>query len=686
MKSKSLSIIIGALLTTACGMIDSSYMGNSNENAQVPQLYWSYNPVSNRIFPPCVQPPAAAVDDKGNGSYSKYQAGSGQVVMIKDISSGDFIDFLDAKGDVTVGGGSSAGFTVKGSAQFIKDNVGSNLSSTLTMISRVSNYDEYISVTPEFNETARKASRLNNSVAEMNICGNSYISKVSRGAYFVAVLSVEFESRTDKETFDGELTVDVEGVVNVKGEALKKLTENKKKIRVKYDHFQIGGNGASVNGAISSEDFAKCDGTPEGFEHCLKQFTAAMQYAKHSFPRQLLKKESMEIIGCGDASVATETKPEANNVQQVARFCYIDGDIRDERLKVMSFGTTNYDSVIEYTQDDKGKSERLTLPSIPLSEEDIRQLQDYQSRLIDKFYEVDSYLKRIKLLKKWQARVSNQVMALEKIEETILLLRNEYRIAIPICNSMGEGEFSPLACKTAYESAVAKSKTEFYFDVGELAIRPDSFADWCKLMEKEPDEYTQVTIDALMEKARTTAGNENISCIDAASALNGVTAITLTQAGNLEPLTSLPHLTRIDLPRVSGVRNVSSLAAMPFLEELDLSGLKLKPATSGVSDLKHLRRLRKINLSRNLLVDLGFLSEMPSLHTVIATDNLIQDVDSLAKADCKIKTLNLAGNKLTSVKSVMDNCKNLVGFSFDAEWLNDADRPFCSDPRVECTN
>ena len=162
-------------------------------------------------------------------------------------------------------------------------------------------------------------------------------------------------------------------------------------------------------------------------------------------------------------------------------------------------------------------------------------------------------------------------------------------------------------------------------------------------------------------------------------------AFTLPDASAFDSLTNLRELSLVGLG-LSG-STPSSLFTLPALRSLDLSRNALSGSVPAVAP-GSLASLRTLTLNENALAGEvpASLLAAPSLETIRLSDNVIDGMEALAPGSSidvsGVTGLYLAGNKLTSFPSVLQNATSLTALDLSRNalagpipgWIRDRDR------------
>ena len=140
-----------------------------------------------------------------------------------------------------------------------------------------------------------------------------------------------------------------------------------------------------------------------------------------------------------------------------------------------------------------------------------------------------------------------------------------------------------------------------------------------------------------------------VSDIGALSGLTGLRELFLshTDAAYADVL-ALPYFHRLEALGLAelGIRDVSALTELP-LRELDLSGNRI----SNANPISALTGLRKLSLTDNHLMEIGFLEEMTELYSLKLSDNAIVDIGPLTEL-VGLTDLDLHRNNIVDISGL----------------------------------
>lgn len=130
----------------------------------------------------------------------------------------------------------------------------------------------------------------------------------------------------------------------------------------------------------------------------------------------------------------------------------------------------------------------------------------------------------------------------------------------------------------------------------------------------------------------------------------------LRQAKVYPPRTELTYLSKSTVQRVKVAGEM-----MPIdLEELDLSDRKLTNAQ--IQNLRHFRRLRKLNLNNNFLTDLSCLSGLTELRDISFNYNSVNDIEFARNMD-KLERISGENSEVSDI-SPLDGKSELIAVYF----------------------
>lgn len=166
--------------------------------------------------------------------------------------------------------------------------------------------------------------------------------------------------------------------------------------------------------------------------------------------------------------------------------------------------------------------------------------------------------------------------------------------------------------------------------------------------------------------------NSSVSSLAPVEGLARLTTLNVTGSSltTLHSLPALPALVALDIS-TNFVSDLTPLADVPGLTYLKANG----NAITDISGLADLRELTWVDLSENQITDITPLAGHEQLETLLLNDNFISDAGPLSTAtrlqrlglannaltdvdfirDLELRTVDLSGNNITSVRGVAQN-------------------------------
>lgn len=190
-----------------------------------------------------------------------------------------------------------------------------------------------------------------------------------------------------------------------------------------------------------------------------------------------------------------------------------------------------------------------------------------------------------------------------------------------------------------------------------VSDEPTTFLVWCQQKQSFPSE-TQLTIDRLLEQARTTNCTEanqrlmvrtlldlgvmGISDLRPLSSFTGLRQLVLfgNEISDVSPLSSLENLTSLQL----GYNNIADVSPLASLTNLTLLGL-IENEISDISPLASLSNLQELRLTSNGITDVTPLGNLTELRRLFLNNNQITDITPLGTLTT-LDILNVSGNQI----------------------------------------
>lgn len=169
----------------------------------------------------------------------------------------------------------------------------------------------------------------------------------------------------------------------------------------------------------------------------------------------------------------------------------------------------------------------------------------------------------------------------------------------------------------------------------ELCAHPEDFDTWTKPFWIENLEGIQYAKSATMVDICYTSAVEGKRIAD------------------VSPLSELTQLQKL-LLKQNGIDDISSLGTLVNLTQLDVSGNR---EISDVSAIANMKKLKQLNISNNKIQDISAVSELENLEFIELSGNQIQDLPDLSKLT-NVYSLDISHNELTDISALAD-LKNL---------------------------
>ena len=178
----------------------------------------------------------------------------------------------------------------------------------------------------------------------------------------------------------------------------------------------------------------------------------------------------------------------------------------------------------------------------------------------------------------------------------------------------------------------------------ELCAHPEDFETWEKQYWIENLEGIQYAKSASMVDICYTSAVEGkrIADVSPLSALVQLDALLLKQDGisDIRSLKTLVNLTQLDVSGNHEIEDVSAIANMKQLKQLNLSGNRVKD----ISAVEGLTELEFVAIADNQIEGLPDLSKLVNVYSLDASHNSLTDISEIAGLK-GLKELNLTGNK-----------------------------------------
>lgn len=134
------------------------------------------------------------------------------------------------------------------------------------------------------------------------LCGDSYVQKITRGASLYAALKFHFSDRTEKQQFETKFKV--AGSLSVSAALKEAQKHSQQTVQVTVLAVQVGGNVSQLSTALSGVEAATC--SMGVIDDCLGYLNAIENYASKSFPKQFVDGAGRPLTGDAlDAMTAT---------------------------------------------------------------------------------------------------------------------------------------------------------------------------------------------------------------------------------------------------------------------------------------------------------------------------------------------------------------------------------------------
>ena len=436
------------------------------------------------------------------------------------------------------------------------------------------------------------------------VCGDSFISEITKGARLFVSIRVEFKSSSDEQAFSQSFNLS--GPLVSANETLKSASKSfQKNVTVTVSALQIGGDIAKVTDlfgtdATSADNFVKC--SFGDFEKCATVISNAIKYSTDTskgFPSQIA---GGVVPGPVDISYVVTPYPSYN----------VGVRVPPEDIQLALLARTELSNTFEH------------------SFWEFRQANALLDLIIEPTRKAE----------------------LTRIKQSVLRNLNVEHAVGDICFD------TPGKCSDAVEHLKL-------VDIDDQQLLPDTFRTFCvESLQMGKSDPIRTTVDALVQMLSPTyVVNDKLDCIVYERLLGKRKSMTLIRQNiqNLLPLGSFAKLGILFLDN-NNIDDLRPLATLPALKGLSINGNRIKsldPISSldqlfslsalsnqitSLDPLQHLSLLHDLTVSHNQLVNLKGIEALPRLVFIDASDNNITDLSALANGPPRLGCLDLRGN------------------------------------------
>ena len=118
----------------------------------------------------------------------------------------------------------------------------------------------------------------NSQMLMRSTCKNEFVNEIRMGAYIDAAMTIEYQTKKDKERFGGSLKVDIAGgLVNVGGKLALATAEEKQSVKISIVGEQVGGDAKTLFNILET-DIVHCNA--QNIKPCLETFSKIITQSK----------------------------------------------------------------------------------------------------------------------------------------------------------------------------------------------------------------------------------------------------------------------------------------------------------------------------------------------------------------------------------------------------------------------
>jgi hypothetical protein len=570
----------------------------------------------------------------------------GELVIQQDASFEDLSKALSGGGELSLNLDSFKG---SGSLQFANEMQSDAYSSTVAIYYSVEQGEVALKQQGDLltlNALGEKAKKMASDAERSKACGTGFVARKKLAANFVAVLKFEFANKGQRDSFKGNLNIDLESFSG-KADVQRMVTSASSDAKITLKVRQIGGDATQL-ASLAVKDIAQC--STKKRDKCDTAINTLFDYLK-GFPQQF-------------ADAQGKALPE--------RFMTVANDYR------------SYDSV------DAGWA------STPISPEKLTSLDLYRRNFGEKMNdELSNYNRASSLVESGISLTPNELQEIRSIQD---IIRNRVSTFAKAAQTCYTDRWE--SCEEKYEEAASDiKKPEYEYDVTKLVIIPADMLGWCAKLNQwgkiraqpelgdavantilnfnevytlakifdvlQPEGMILDTNPASGEAKKHIVGKVECSSVVMATRSDAADNISFSQRrlDNIDPLASLEYTRTLNLSQ-NFITDALPLSKMRFLETLDLSKNKVSSidgmaatylsdlnlsdnslaapvkgngTESGHKVLRHLSglsTLEKLNLSNNrFLVSLRSLKDLPALANLNLSNTGVttEELDSFLK-------------------------------------------------------
>lgn len=145
------------------------------------------------------------------------------------------------------------------------------------------------------------------------VCGDAYVSKMSRGASLYTAMKFSFQSQEEKTQF--KASFGIAGGFSAKAALELAQKTSQKNLSIQISAVQVGGDAAALSKALSGMDAGTCSTTDPNA--CFGYLTSLQSYASNVFPKQFLDKNGNPLRGADLDAVTATTSYELTSWKEI---------------------------------------------------------------------------------------------------------------------------------------------------------------------------------------------------------------------------------------------------------------------------------------------------------------------------------------------------------------------------------
>jgi hypothetical protein len=447
------------------------------------------------------------------------------------------------------------------------------------------------------------------------VCGDSFVSELTKGARLFVSIRVEFKSSSEEQAFSQKFNLS--GPMVGVNESLKQASKSfQKNVTVTVSALQIGGDVSKVTDLFGTSDtaannFVKC--SFGDFEKCSTVIENAIKYATNTstgFPSQL---KAGTLPGPVDISYVV-TPYEAYNLgprvpREAAQLALVSRTELSNKFEHTFWEFRQANSLLDLTTDRTRKAE------------------------------------------------------LTRIKQLVLSNLNAEHKAADVCFD------TPDKCADIIEHLKLA-------EIDDEQLLPETFRTFCvESLQLAKSDPLRKTVDALVQMLSPSfVVNDKVDCVVYEQLLAKRKSMSLNgkAISNLLPLASFVKLQRLFLDG-NDIEDIRPLATLTSLKGLSINSNKIRSVDvlssmdqlfslaassnqiSSIEPLQHLSLLHDLTISDNFLTGLKGVENMTRLVFIDAYGNNISDLGTLATGPPRLGCIDVRGNLIN--QAALDTLK-----------------------------